>query len=120
MKLCTCVAGIADVTGPAADVEMMVGFRRPPPLLPHPKATASLNFGSPPMLTQYRALQGYAMPNQIVSGIHTRLWARSFIVADASDPRCASPASRHHQEPGMAAILVAALEPSSTSGRQRL
>jgi neutral ceramidase len=41
-------AGIADVTGPAADVNMM----------------------------------GYAMPQQVVSGVHTRLWARAFIVAD--------------------------------------
>ena len=33
-----------------------------------------------------RGPQGYAMPQQIVSGIHTRLWARTFIVAEASDP----------------------------------
>jgi neutral ceramidase len=41
-------AGIADVTGPAADVNMM----------------------------------GYAMPQQLVAGVHTRLWARAFLVAD--------------------------------------
>mmetsp|Transcript_14122 Transcript_14122/g.42621 ORF Transcript_14122/g.42621 Transcript_14122/m.42621 type:complete len:771 (+) Transcript_14122:129-2441(+) len=45
--------GIADVTGPAADVNMM----------------------------------GYAMPQQTVAGLHTRLWARAFIVADPSDIR---------------------------------
>lgn len=46
-------AGIADVTGPAADVNMM----------------------------------GYAMPQQTVAGVHTRLWARAFIVADPDDTR---------------------------------
>ncbi len=33
--------------------------------------------------------QGYAMPQQTVAGVHTRLWARAFIVADPTDIRCA-------------------------------
>lgn len=31
------------------------------------------------------------MPQQIVSGIHTRQWARSFLIADRAEPRQASP-----------------------------
>ena len=31
--------------------------------------------------------QGYAMLEQIVSGIHTRLYARAYIVADPSQDR---------------------------------
>lgn len=30
--------------------------------------------------------QGYANPGQIAGGIHIRLFARTFIVADAADP----------------------------------
>jgi hypothetical protein len=31
-------------------------------------------------------LQGYANPQQYAAGIHTRLYARAFVVADAADP----------------------------------
>lgn len=41
-------AGIYDITGPAAEIDMM----------------------------------GYANPNQLTSGIHSRLWARAFIVVE--------------------------------------
>ncbi|KAK9867973.1 hypothetical protein WJX84_012018, partial [Apatococcus fuscideae] len=45
--------GKADITGPAADVELM----------------------------------GYASPTQVASGIHIRLYARAFLVADENDDR---------------------------------
>jgi len=64
-----------------------------------------------------RAMQGYAMPNQIVSGIHTRLWARTFIVADASDPRCTSgavPVDRNGCK------LVASFKPCLVSSTEQL
>ena len=34
-----------------------------------------------------RPLQGYANPGQIAAGIHTRLFARAFIAAEASNPQ---------------------------------
>ncbi|KAK9826458.1 hypothetical protein WJX81_000424, partial [Elliptochloris bilobata] len=43
--------GKADITGPAADVNLM----------------------------------GYASPSQLAAGIHTRLYARAFLVADTAD-----------------------------------
>ena len=33
-------------------------------------------------------MMGYAMPQQIVAGVHTRLWARAFVVVDPNDTRC--------------------------------
>lgn len=38
-------------------------------------------------LTSFACYQGYAMLEQIVSGIHTRLYARAYIVADPSQDR---------------------------------
>lgn len=34
--------------------------------------------------------QGYANPGQLAAGIHTRLYARAYIIADANDSRCIS------------------------------
>ena len=35
----------------------------------------------------FASFQGYAMLEQIVSGIHTRLYARAYIVADPTQDR---------------------------------
>ncbi len=43
-------------------------------------------------MTRVLAAQGYASPSQLAAGIHTRLYARAFLVADAKDSRC-SPAA---------------------------
>ena len=45
---------------------------------------------APSLLVRRRSVlsQGYAMLEQIVSGLHTRLYARAYIVADPSQDRC--------------------------------
>lgn len=92
------------MTGPAADVNMMVRgwFRvccalrlrvnvlrcyllRRFPTTPFPYLGTVL----------WGNVQGYAMPQQTVAGLHTRLWARAFIVADPSDIRHGRWASAH-------------------------
>jgi hypothetical protein len=67
-------AGLGDITGPIADVQLM----------------------------------GYAMPQQTAQGLHTRLFARSFVMADPSEPRCARTAvARETEEPQRLACCTA-------------
>lgn len=53
--------------------------------------TASYASRSPlPRVTELEWLQGYASPGQLAAGIHTRLYARAYIIADSTDDRPAS------------------------------
>jgi hypothetical protein len=91
--------GKADITGPAADVNLMVSqcvLLRALQLATYDVLSRTMSMfitadrnsrlflrSSPGML----ALQGYAAPGQLAAGIHTRLYARAYIIADAKDDR---------------------------------
>ena len=36
----------------------------------------------------FSVMQGYAAPGQLAAGIHTRLYARAYVIGDAQDKRC--------------------------------
>lgn len=80
--------GKADITGPVADVNLMVRSlsRLPGPSLGPCPASSCLRATRRYSLFILPCPQGYANPSQIAGGIHTRLFARTFIVADAADP----------------------------------
>lgn len=86
--------GKADVTGPIADVNPMVrgGHRSAHRtaacpclaivLVPAAPCTRPSNKTAPPP----HHLKGYSMPDQIAKGLHTRLYARTFIFAEPQRP----------------------------------
>lgn len=71
-------AGRYDVTGPAAEIEMVC-------------VCVCRNTGSAVVVSSLARFSlsctqmGYAMPTQITHGIHFRQWSRAFIIADSAN-----------------------------------
>lgn len=97
-------AGKADITGPAADVNLMVSLEELQTLLAAVTAAgvcvlqAAQGLRNEPFYFTDApvqiCLQGYASPGQLAAGRHTRLYARAFLVADQKDDRSVSVMTR--------------------------